>query len=256
MRREPGALVPLVVRETVCLVEDHDQVARVCRDRLREGDLLSRHRRIRADDDDRRVHVRDELARDRRVATERRSEARRVHEAHPAGEERARQEHLDRADALPVLRVLPLGHVRGQRLDGDVLRAPVLEADVRAARAVPKHGDRGRDRNDSRWEHRLSHERVEERGLSALELSDDRHVEATLRHAGGDLGSIARQVSGSELTGKIGELAEPRGGVGCRVLVAREVHRSHRARRCMISHVPLRGGARYEKSSYGPAVAS
>ena len=182
--RERGALPALVGGESIGLVEHADEQRDVLRHLLDQRQLVPGDRRVRAEHDQRRVDVRHEGARRLRVPAEHRSDPRRIDEAQPAAQDRARQHDLDDADPLLVARVALLGHVVCELLRGDLDHSPVEQADERPPDgAVPDHGDDGGDGNDSDRKDRLPEQRVEEGGLAALELADAGHEEAALRRS-------------------------------------------------------------------------
>ena len=103
-----------------------------------------------------------------------------VHEAHAAGEERARHERLDGDDALLVTRVSGLCDPVGEGIGRD--RPPALR-ELHAGGplgAVAQDGHHGRHGQDSYREDGVADERVQERRLAALDLADAGDVEAAL----------------------------------------------------------------------------
>jgi hypothetical protein len=205
---EHARFLELPARQPVRLVDDEDEPGGLGGHVLDERQLLARDGGLRPEDDQRSVDVGHELLRQPGVAGEDRAEARRVHQAHPGGQERAGQEDLHRLDALAVTGIPLFGDVGGQQDRVDRLpRAARHPHPGTPSRPVAEHGHDRRHRHHARRQDGIADQGVEERRLAALELTDAGDEEASLGETLGQRAGLGDDVLGTEVAGDRRQLA-------------------------------------------------
>lgn len=204
----------LLAGEAIGLGEDEDEVADLLRDGGDQLELVARDRRIAAEDHERSVDVRDEGACGRRVPLEHGADPGGIDQAEAGREERARHEDLDARHVLLVLGVLRLRDERGELGDGHGPPWLVRGPHTRLQRAaVTKDRDDGRDRRHSHGKNRRAYERVQERRLATLELTEARDEEAALVDTLRGGARLGRSVGGPEVAGDALERLERHGSL-------------------------------------------
>lgn len=121
-----------------------------------------------------------------------------VDEAPPRFEQPRLREDLDGLDVLRVLGLALLGDEVRERVDGNRLPRAAHPHSCRWLRAVAHHGNDGGDRGDADKERARAQQRIQQRGLPALELADARHVEPAFSQSLGEREELAGDGFGLE----------------------------------------------------------
>ena len=173
-----GAFGPV---EPFHLVERHEQRHRPVAYLVQQVALGGRQRRVGGQYQDRGVHGGQYGGGFGGVVREHRPGTGGVDDLDAAGQERRVQVAGGPGNPQRVVRVVPFGNQQRQVLGGSPLAASIQIGHFQAfGRAVPQLGGQRRDRRDAGGQQLAAQQRVDQRALAALGLTDDQYPEPLL----------------------------------------------------------------------------
>ena len=190
------------VRQPIRLVQHKDQLMYVLGGLLDQCNLVAGDRRVRTDDYERRIDVRNERSGGFGVGSDDGADTGRVDETHPRGEQCVGNKHFDDAHPFFVGGVLLLGHVGRDFARGDGVPLGAQAHACSHSFAVAQHSDGCRDRHHTRRQQGLSNQRVQQRRLAAFELSNAGNVEPPFLQPLHERNGIGRNLGRASLFGQ------------------------------------------------------